>query len=141
MTDWNLVLDAYLSKAGTGLYSLVGPRVYPPPGMPRPIAPAAAVSFAQQANAGNALQYPTHERTQFEIVSWGAGPKAARAVARAVYDLLNEIERVDVTVSGATHRITWAQRAGSETEEPDAEQPTIWLCGAVYEIVFVREAM
>lgn len=141
MTDWNAVVKAYLSKTGTGLHTLVGARVYAPPGMPRPIAPAASVSFAQQPNAGNALRYPTHERTQFEVVSWGVGPKAAREVARAVYDALNEREREDVTVGASTYRITWSQRVGSETEEPDVEQPTIWLCGAAYEIVFVREAM
>ena len=141
MTDWNRVLDAYLSQTGTTLYGLVGTRVYPPPGMPRPIEPAASVSFRQLPNAGNALEYPTHERTQFEVVSWGVGPKAAREAARAVFDLLNEVSHEDVTIDGSTYRITWAQRTASEAEEPDQEQPTVWLTVSTYEVVFIREAI
>jgi len=141
MIDWNLVVDAHLSVSGTSLYTLVNTRVYPPPGMPRPIAPAASVSFAQMARSGNALQYPTHERTQFEIVSWGVGPKQAREVARAVHDRLNEIEAVNVTVGATQYRITWAERVSSETEEPDPEQPVVWLSVSQYEIIFLREAL
>jgi hypothetical protein len=137
MNDHNAIVATHLKKTGTGLYTLCGARIYPPPGMPRPLDNTAAVSFLQVEAAGDPLTYPTHERTGFEFVSWGKGPKASRAVARALHDVLDSIEAVDVTVSGSKYRITLARRLGANTEEPDLENPEMWLTVSRYEITFL----
>lgn len=140
MIDNHLVLEAYLKQTGTTLYGLVGTRVYPPPGNPRPIAKTTAVSF-EQLGGNRILLGVSWEGCIYTIAAWGTYPAQARQVARAVSDLLHDVSRQDVTISGSTYRISYTRRQSGLSDSPDFEDSSIWACEATYEIVMRRETV
>ncbi|MDD5081778.1 MAG: DUF3168 domain-containing protein [Dehalococcoidales bacterium] len=105
MIETNSVIRAHLA-ADAGLIALVGIRVY----VPRLPENAALPAVGLFTRGGTSTPYiPTIPSPSVQIDCWGRTPQEARQVYRAVYDALQGIQNVTVTI-GLTDYVILASR-------------------------------
>ena len=105
MIDSNVPIRAYLA-ANAGLIALVGTRIY----VPRLPENAVLPALGFFTRGGTSTPYiPTIPSPSVQIDCWGRTPQEARQVYRAVYDALQGIQNVTVTI-GLTDYVILAAR-------------------------------
>jgi hypothetical protein len=105
MLDSNVPIRAYLA-ANAGLIALVGTRIY----VPRLPENAVLPALGFFTRGGTSTPYiPTIPSPSVQIDCWGRTPQEARQVYRAVYDALQGIQNVTVTI-GLTDYVILAAR-------------------------------
>lgn len=105
MIDTNAIIRAYLA-VNPGLIGLVGAKIYCPRLPEGCVLPA--LSFFTRG--GSSTPYiPDIPSPSIQFDCWGGSPIVARQVYRALYDALQGIENVIVTIGAATYRILSAR--------------------------------
>lgn len=114
MVDALRIIETYLRTSGTGLYALVGSRVFiDPPGFDFALGGDSALTFSQSAAGSGPIEPPAPvERLQVAFECWARHPADAMAVARALHDLADCIKSELVTVDGVEYGILYARREG-----------------------------
>ena len=95
MSDVNSILRAYLA-ADAGLIGVVGNRIY----CPRLPEGATLPALGFFVRGGNSTPYiPPIVEPSFQFDCWGSSPIEARSVYTALYDALQGIQNVKVTIA------------------------------------------
>jgi hypothetical protein len=101
MTDSNAVIRSYLA-ANAGLVALVGARIFSPR-LPENCA-LPALGFFTRGGVNNPHIEPLLlPSKQFDC--WGSSPIIARQVYRGLYDALQGIQNIKVTIAGTDYYI------------------------------------
>jgi hypothetical protein len=101
LIDSNAVIRSYLA-ANTGLIALVGARIYSPRLPENCTLPA--LGFFTRGGVNNPHIEPLLlPSKQFDC--WGSSPIIARQVYRALYDALQGIQNIKVTIAGTDYYI------------------------------------
>ena len=99
--DVNAILRAYLA-AQTTLTAVVGTQIYCPR-VPEGVTLPALAFFTRGGTSNPHIPDLPEPSVQFDC--WGATPIAAREVYRKLYDVLQGIQNIKVTVAGTDYYI------------------------------------
>ncbi len=135
MVDTNTVVRAYLA-ANAGLIALVGTRIYCPRMPHSPTAPAAlpAVSFFTRGGI-NTPYIPDLLSPSKQFDCWADDPIEARQIYRALYDALQGLQNVKVTIGATDYYIKSAIEEVAGQDLVDSEIQNYYRVLSFWEIM------
>ena len=120
--DTNSILVTYFKTQSTLTDLTTTARIYGPPGLPADFTIQPAVSFF--TSGGNSDLYVTELRSPSKTIKcWGSTPVEARQVYRALYQVLQGIERV--TVESNIILCAEQEVEGQDLIDPDTDWPFV----------------
>lgn len=131
MIDPVAILTAFLKRTGTDLYTAIGDRVFPTPGIPTDLDRAQAIGL----DLIGGQPWPTGgsgDRALFQIRATGKSPSAAMTLQGLVHDALHDEQLGEVTVGSKTYNIVHVWREGEPTLVPHPKDSRQWIAQADY---------
>lgn len=131
MIDTNSVTRTYLA-ANTGLIALVGTRIY----CPRLPENATLPAIGFFTRGGTSTPYiPGMPAPSVQFDCWADDPIEARQVYRALYDALQGIQNVKVTIGATDYYILSAKEEVQGQDLVDSEIPNYFRVLTFFEIM------
>ena len=135
IADTNKIIQAYLITCGT-LTGLVGVEIYCP--RLKEGATLPAVSFFTRG--GTSTPYiPGMPSPSVQFDCWADDPIEAREVYRALYDALQGIQNIDVTVGAETYKILSAVEEVQGQDLQDIEIPNYYRVLTFFSIMVMAQ--
>ena len=135
MADTNGIIRAYLA-ADTGLTALVGARIYCPR-LPENATLPAVGFFTRGGTATPYIPDMPNPSVQFDC--WADDPIEARSIYLKLYDALQGIQNVEVTVGGVIYYINAIEEVQGQ-DLVDMEIPNYFRVLCFFSIMIRRKA-
>lgn len=131
LPDTNQIVRTYLVTPATPLFTLVGTRIYSPRLPENAVLPA--IGFFTRG--GSSTPYiPDIPNPSVEFDCWADNPITAREVYRALYDSLQGIQNVKVTIGATDYYILSAREEVQGIDLVDNEIPNYFRVLTFFEI-------
>ncbi len=132
LPDTNTIIRSFLVTPATPLFTLVGTRIYSPRLPENAVLPAIGFFTRGGTSTPYIPDIPTPSK-QFDC--WASTPIVARQVYRALYDALQGIQNVKVTIGATDYFILSAREEVQGQDLVDAEIQNYFRVLTFFEIM------